>query len=304
MGPIGDPSHPRRAQIMYCGHCDMAFNLKRLFKLHVTHAHKDLPLSPCKKCDKEFASVQDLATHVWTKHVPQEDVSCRYCGQSFRIASEMMKHVSQNHTTQCPVCLHNFETSQEAQLQNHECTEPSMEEIMASPLKTVTCSQCRLFLPDKTDYPHHKLVCRPFSCPLCPKVYNTQEGLRNHFKIHSDAPIVCDQCPEVCENKKIFYRHMTSKHPTQVYKCAHCPKVLTTKQKFTQHTFTHTKPFICPVCNEGFQSKGLLKCHQVTHTGAVRFLFLICIRNEGLTEKKILETCNLLKIIQKQSQAM
>ena len=123
---------------------------------------------------------------------------------------------------------------------------------------------------------HHKLHHEenPVKCPECPKICKTKYHLDDHIKgTHTRIP--CEHCGLMIPIRR-KERHIQQAHVNpedQKYKCDHCGKGFTDRQKLNDHINTHTgeRPYICKYCGKGFANHGNQRAHiRQAHLGQKR----------------------------------
>ena len=123
---------------------------------------------------------------------------------------------------------------------------------------------------------HHKLHHEenPVKCPECPKICKTKYHLDDHIKgTHTRIP--CEHCGLMIPIRR-KERHIQQAHVApddRKYKCDHCGKGFTDRQKLNDHINTHTgeRPYICKYCGKGFANHGNQRAHiRQAHLGQKR----------------------------------
>ena len=123
---------------------------------------------------------------------------------------------------------------------------------------------------------HHKLHHEenPVKCPECPKICKTKYHLDDHIKgTHTRIP--CEHCGLMIPIRR-KERHIQQAHVNpedRKYKCDHCGKGFTDRQKLNDHINTHTgeRPYICKYCGKGFANHGNQRAHiRQAHLGQKR----------------------------------
>ena len=114
----------------------------------------------------------------------------------------------------------------------------------------------------------------PQKCPECPKICKTKYHLDDHIKgTHSRIP--CEHCGLMIPIRR-KERHIQQAHVNpedRKYKCDHCGKGFTDRQKLNDHINTHTgeRPYICKYCGKGFANHGNQRAHiRQAHLGQKR----------------------------------
>lgn len=124
----------------------------------------------------------------------------------------------------------------------------------------------------------HSLI-ELFSCQTCKFVYDTQEELLQHSKIHENE-IIDAIADEPIEDDLIELIDVDKK---KAHKCEICKKGFICKSALVVHIRTHTgeRPFKClvPGCLKSFTTVGGLDLHQKRHTGVKNFKCEFCDRS-------------------------
>jgi len=147
----------------------------------------------------------------------------------------------------------------------------------------------------------HPLAYHP--CPVCSKLFRSQERLRLHLLTHGGTgirPYPCSECGKVYRQKYHLKRHVINTHysssatkllsPSSTYKptssylmsagrnhhrgssapvsCLICARVLCNVDSLRRHILIHQgiKPFACECCGETFRQKHHVTSHMRRHT--------------------------------------
>ena len=108
-------------------------------------------------------------------------------------------------------------------------------------------------------------------CPHCGKVV---KELKRHIQ-RSHEKLPCDLCGKLVPPGHML-RHNDQYHTApeaRRYKCEVCNKGFSTKQRLTDHGYTHTgeKPYTCQFCGKGFANSSGCRLHvRFTHLGQKR----------------------------------
>ncbi|KAI5645172.1 BTB/POZ domain-containing protein [Phthorimaea operculella] len=141
---------------------------------------------------------------------------------------------------------------------------------------------------DEMDIEEESLIYSPLACELCAEVFTVpaawvrhvqQHGISGHHarkRKHRSASddteetmalLRCDLCQKHFPNPAEWVRHIQSTHTetegAQNKTCTHCKKVFPSHASMLIHMRTHTgeRPFVCGLCNKGFNVKSNLLRH-------------------------------------------
>ena len=156
---------------------------------------------------------QDFKNHVKTSHQDIWLFGCGQCEQTFDTAELLKDHRNKSHKVTKP------QTNNQLKI----------------------CDLCGKEVSSMTTHyrVHHELD--PQKCPECPKVCKTKYHLDDHIKgTHSRIP--CEICGLMIPmRRKERHIQQTHVHPDdRKYKCDHCGKGFTDRQKLNDHINTHT----------------------------------------------------------------
>ena len=240
---------------------------QHLFK-HEARKHE------CIRCGFTNATLKSLEAHIKAEG-PFHNNKCFSCPSTFGSHQDFKQHVQSSHQNVwlyvCGQCDIHFETpalQKEHRNKEHKVTKPQAN----SQLKI--CDLCGKEVTSMTThYRVHHEEC-PVKCPECPKICKTKYHLDDHIKgTHSRIP--CEHCglmiPMRRKERHIQQAHV---HPDdRKYKCDHCGKGFTDRQKLNDHINTHTgeRPYICTYCGKGFANHGNQRAHiRQAHLGQKR----------------------------------
>ncbi|XP_064472294.1 zinc finger protein 668-like [Ornithodoros turicata] len=105
---------------------------------------------------------------------------------------------------------------------------------------------------------------RPFSCPDCPREFNSQGALNKHALAHAgQRPHTCPRCPLRFSQKGTLNRHLVTHLRVLPFECQHCGKRYAQAGSLKLHLFSHTQDngFTCTICGRGFARKHTLRLH-------------------------------------------
>ncbi|CAH0699726.1 unnamed protein product [Spodoptera exigua] len=142
---------------------------------------------------------------------------------------------------------------------------------------------------DEVDIEEESLIYSPLACELCAEVFTVPAAWVRHVQAHartdttharkrklrsaSDdteetmALLRCDLCQKHFPNPAEWVRHIQSTHTetegAQNKSCTQCKKTFPSHASMLIHMRTHTgeRPFVCGLCNKGFNVKSNLLRH-------------------------------------------
>ena len=121
-------------------------------KTHVM-THSDVKQYSCEQCQKSFVNPQNLKEHTKTHSRDLQMEKCDQCHKLLNVKS-MKRHKKIHSTRILHTCEHCKRSYSEAK-------------SLRSQMKTHTHTE------------------QLFPCPLCPKIYKSNQALKQHFTIHN-----------------------------------------------------------------------------------------------------------------------
>ncbi len=236
----------RKHECIHCGYTNASLKLlESHFKTEGPfHNHK------CTQCSTTFQNYQDYKSHVEADHLGQWTYICGLCDRTFPKISDIKDHRKEEHKN------------------------PSKASKLPSNGALKMCDLCGKEVASLAS--HHKLYHEEDlqKCPECPKICKTKYHLDDHIKgTHSRIP--CEHCGLMIPIRR-KERHIQQAHVApedRKYKCDHCGKGFTDRQKLNDHINTHTgeRPYLCKYCGKGFANHGNQRAHiRQAHLGQKR----------------------------------
>ena len=254
-----------------CDQCANTFPTKTQLKFHVEiHSVNKLK---CQQCSYTTKTTGCMHVHIQRMHMNKRIHHCKVCAKNFFTTTELKLHAqihieNRKRLFQCQIC--SYSALSENALLSH------VDKHLETRLSCDKCEQsfsCKGTLRDHNRTKHDTAFNMPvFSCPQCPKTYNSKSHLSRHIFSHAGfKPYKCDVCEVNYASSNGFKSHMEAKHLNILpsHQCMNCPKLFHSKGQLKSHTQVHTdqRPFSCQTCQTSFKSKRDLKIHKYTHTG-------------------------------------
>lgn len=145
------------------------------------------------------------------------------------------------------------------------------------------CNECSTVFRYKSKLLKHLLdhsSPKPFECALCDRKFAAKRLLRAHMQLHSSEKFSCPHCPKVFNTKNAFSKHIRVKHiDVKIFSCAMCSRQFDQRTKLNSHMRFHTgeKSYQCSECNERFGTSTQRTSHiRKMHTGERPFACNVC----------------------------
>ena len=186
-----------------------------------------------------------------------KNYSCKFCSKNFRTKALVIGHALAVHSDRqfrCKLCSEVF-TGKAAILKHVRTHESKIQHF-----------------PINEDKGQHSSirktgnVPRPFSgtnCGVCGVEIKNREQLREHFKIHNNKRVKCDECEKLFRDKYSLQRHKIVTHSTEKnVKCDQCNKVFKLRDNMILHKKRfHERHFECEICGTKQPTVYTLKKH-------------------------------------------
>ena len=217
----------------------------------------------CKICKKvSYKDQKTLKRHVLTDHAVEGKHACDFCLKVFKDRSTLEKHVKKAYPKKhlCDKC---DKIMAPISKKNHMKT----QHLGKRPCHKCDVCHKRAFVKKK-DLEKHKSKCglEEEICKHCGKDFKKANALKKHITArHTNLTKKCDKCPKMYNTDKELAQHFDYAHDdSQVFKCDICEKCFTTKANLNRHnSASHKKPkeFKCGSCEQTFEKEDVLKIH-------------------------------------------
>ncbi|CAL8111132.1 unnamed protein product [Orchesella dallaii] len=213
---------------------------------HFQREHNLLTSATCSFCQEEFLDPYLREVHMRMEHKSKDIYICCYCGKKCYFLVSLIEHIN---------------THDRTQKTDHNC------------------SDCNEYFRNENKLAQHRVKVHgapKVSCEICGNEYVTPNGLSMHMKEHSKEAYHCKICDKYYGAKSRYDDHMRSLHSDErKFACELCGFTCKTSGVLSRHRLTHTKPFVCNVCDRSFARRFTLNSHMNMHTGST-FVCHIC----------------------------
>ncbi|KAJ3623636.1 hypothetical protein Zmor_004383 [Zophobas morio] len=139
----------------------------------------------------------------------------------------------------------------------------------------------------------HNLTHDTGYCEYCGAQLKHALSLRKHVQLyHREPKIMCEQCGEILDNRRMFDTHITTHHTKDAaFICDHCGAKfysVSLLKKHIKQQHTIDEQFSCNVCGKAFGLKSKLKAHGLKHSDERLFICEFC--GKGFKEKGTMNT--------------
>ncbi|ODM97079.1 putative zinc finger protein [Orchesella cincta] len=295
---------PHQVAIKKCDVCNICFESNTDLLEHVKRAHKGHigSLLRCPDCSYCFTTAENLISHMHS-HAESDQQICFQCNTNFEDRSALLDHFQEEHnlttSATCSVCQEEFSDLYWHKV--HLRTEHKSKDIyiccycgkhycyLASLVNHINthdrlqktdfqCPDCEDYFRNENKLAQHRVTVHgapKVSCEVCGSQYMTPYALSTHMKEHNKEGYHCEFCDKYYGTKARYDDHMRTHAEERKFACELCVFTCKTAGVLSRHRLTHTKPFVCKVCDRSFSRKFTLNAHMNMHTGA-SFVCHIC----------------------------
>jgi len=195
---------------------------------------------------------------------PTEEASfqCQHCYYRCLGQHRLDHHMRQQHPRvnrpgdfRCDVC--SYTTNRPSDLRRHQASKHSGK-------RPYRCQQCDRAFAVLSTLQRHAITHQtelPYKCDICGKQCAQKSNLTRHLRLHTGETIVrCDICDVEFNDRTRYNEHMRV-HTGNLQECAQCPRRFATRRDLERHVRTHTRPFVCAVCEKRFSESKALAHH-------------------------------------------
>lgn len=214
-----------------CEHCGNDFSEKRLYKMHLSKAHKEAAYE-CPKCNKQFLSNKEYKQHRLNDH-ENFAFKCEKCGGIFLTEKLLDNHRNNN------VC-----EAKEFKCQFCDIVKKS-QALLDEHIRKVHSKEHR------------------FKCNLCTYSTGMNYMLKQHMRAHLGIhPHKCDHCKFTCVKKWQLVSHMRTHSGEKKYKCEKCNFAAGWNVQVKTHMKAHESDTqqVCKTCNIFFKD---MRCYNI-----------------------------------------
>lgn len=235
----------------------------------------------CQYCPKRFSDLSHLESHE-ENHKDNSELTCAKCEKCFPTISDLEKHEGKEHakeTWYCYECLCGFSTLKS--WKNHKRNHCKKSKVSAK-----ICFLCHGKFGNVTELENHLKICKLNSnnedLNDASQSSNGKKVNKNDNTSKSDfekkLKVKCSICKARMPDHKSLLNHMKThqRNDEPPFRCKHCDDTFDEKGALICHNaFLHRKSGchvvvqtvpkqpVCNICNETFESGGDLICHQV-----------------------------------------
>lgn len=241
-----------------CGKCNLTFQYKSLYNIHMDKAHPDnysklLLASDNNDLLSPSSSVNDDDIVPSSKEMKNKIVKL-----GIRSKKAINYLISSDPTTK---------------FDEYKCNPASLKKACPICNAQITSGNLKKHMSNHTSGPQ--------ICEICGATLRSYESLRGHmFYSHKSRSYTCDQCGKKFTKKYPFELHKRKEHTGEKsHVCDTCGKSFFTLYYLNKHIkMTHLKlrPYVCKYCKRGFSSRFALKTHERQHTNEAPYKCEIC----------------------------
>lgn len=261
--------------------CSKTFTRKCLLRYHEKKKHgiDSEQLEPWEKLPTERYSYEDKVSN--HKKSQTENNRILECNEVLPSEDHLDTHLrNQSFPFRCCICSVKF--SKKSHFDLHLITHMNKTQAKEHTVTTKSTATESIFqrTPKRTfRIAEVRINYLNYQCYCCRQAFHNKESLEEHMKVHTDV-IICGWCDETFPNRTIFKNHLPcNKNPrfrnkhkrncdrSQKFCCCHCSKKFASAYTLAVHQklYTGKDLFKCTTCDEQFQTKCLLKQHELTH---------------------------------------
>ncbi|XP_015927940.2 zinc finger protein 271-like [Parasteatoda tepidariorum] len=296
-----------------CDICHLTFRKKNLMVIHYRLHTNEFPYS-CKECGRRFRSKRYLVNHSATHE--EMRYACDLCPKKFNQKMWLLKHKELHEGKkryECQLCFKAFKRKADLELHVslHSGQRPFVCEVcrkgfnreiyLKKHLQTHSAEELAEFNVCKSDNTLKKPAPsgnqKPFACEICQKGFNREPYLKKHFQTHSadelaqfnlykldptsrkpppsdrQKPFICEICQKGFNREPYLKKHFQT-HSADELAQFNLYKLDPTSRK--PPPSDKQKPFLCEICQKGFNREPYLKKHFQTHSAEEQAQFNVC----------------------------
>lgn len=227
----------------------------------------DITSLNCNICRMDFDTVEQLIDHLNNTHQK---------GLHTDIKSHIACFKLDNEETKCHICsagYHSFKL---------------LQEHMNKHYMNFICDECGAGFINRSQLKIHSSTHQEgaYKCETCDKVFKSVLNMQTHVRqTHSGIYMHrCYQCDERFKTKGSKINHMREDHGVVFadLKCDACNRTFKNNDGLRIHRkrdHLMERRFQCELCDRRFFTAGMLKEHEVTHTGLREFKCEVCLKS-------------------------